>query len=218
LYYIIGDIHGYFHRLANLFNKLTRLVKEADTIIFLGDYIDRGAHSYEVIDFLVQVSRTAGLNSVFLKGNHEDMFLTYLRGEDNAGAFMLNGGDATMRSYIAHRGEFELPKHHRDFFNNLSLYYEGDDFIAVHAGLNPGIDRIEAQEEYDLLWIREKFFRADKHWDKTVIFGHTPVSYISRGGSLYMDDERNIIGIDSGVIFGNPLTCLVWPDRKTITG
>lgn len=218
MYYIIGDIHGYFHRLVNLFNKLTKLVKEDDTIIFLGDYIDRGARSYEVIDFLIQISRTAGLSSVFLKGNHEDMFLTYLRGEDDSGAFMLNGGDATIRSYIAHLGVFELPDHHRDFYNNLALYYEGDDFIAVHAGLNPGFNSMEEQEEYDLLWIREKFFRADKRWDKTIIFGHTPVSYIVHDGPLYMDNERNIIGIDSGVIFGNPLTCLAWPDRKIVRG
>jgi len=218
LFYIIGDIHGYFHRLVNLFNKLTKLVKDADTIIFLGDYIDRGPHSYEVIDFLIQISRTAGLNSVFLKGNHEDMFLTYLRGEDSSGAYMINGGDATMRSYIAHCGVFELPEHHRDFFNNLALYYEGDDFIAVHAGLNPGIDSMEEQVDYELLWIREKFFRADKRWDKTIIFGHTPVSYIEHDGQLYVDNERNIIGIDSGVIFGNQLTCLVWPERKIVRG
>lgn len=218
MYYIIGDIHGYFRRLFNLFDKLTGLVKDADTIIFLGDYIDRGPRSYEVIDFLIQLSRTAGLNTVFLKGNHEDMFMTYLRGEDSIGAFMINGGDATIQSYITRRGVFELPDHHREFFDKLVLYYEGDDFIAVHAGLNPEIDSMEKQEESELLWIREKFFRADKRWDKTIIFGHTPIPYIKQDREVYMDNERNIIGIDSGVIFGNQLTCLVWPERKFIRG
>ena len=218
MYYIIGDIHGYFNRLANLFKKLMTLVAERDTIIFLGDYIDRGAHSYEVIDFLVHVSRNKGLDTVFLKGNHEDMFLNYLCGDDPDGSFIFNGGDATIRSYVAHRGAFEVPRHHLDFFNGLRLYFEGEDFIAVHAGLNPLIETLDAQDKYDLLWIREKFYRAKHRWEKTVIFGHTPVSYIANAGSVYMDDERNIIGIDSGVIFGKSLTCLAWPTRKIIAG
>lgn len=215
---IIGDIHGYFKRLANLFDQLTARIHPADTIIFLGDYIDRGPQSYEVLDFLVELSRTSTLNTVFLKGNHEDMFMSYLRGEDHGGTYIINGGDATIRSYIAHRGAFELPKHHSDFISGLRLYYEGDDFIAVHAGLNPNTDSLEAQEEHDLLWIREPFFLNDRRWEKTVIFGHTPVSYISREDTIYNDVRRNIIGIDSGVIYGNRLTCLVWPTREIIRG
>ncbi len=217
MYYLIGDIHGYFKRLVNLFNKLKLRVREEDTIIFLGDYIDRGAHSYEVIDFLISVSRTPGLSTVFLKGNHEDMFMSYLRGEDRNGLYIFNGGDATIKSYIAHQGEFRLPEHHREFFESLRLYYEGEDFIAVHAGLNPAAP-LQAQDEHDLIWIREKFFRADKRWDKTVIFGHTPTVYISGDSPVYIDEERNIIGIDTGVIFGKSLSCLVWPERSIITG
>jgi serine/threonine protein phosphatase 1 len=198
-------------------NKLMKRVTEKDTLVFLGDYIDRGAHSYEVIDFLISISRSPGFSSVFLKGNHEDMLMWYLRGEDRGGSYLLNGGDATIRSYIAHVGSLKLPGHHREFYDNLRLYYEGEDFIAVHAGLNPDIDTVAGQAEHDLLWIRDKFFRADKRWDKTVIFGHTPTRLIG-SDSIYFDDERNIIGIDSGVIFGNPLSCLVWPEKKIITG
>ncbi len=218
MYYIIGDIHGYFKRLVTLVDQVTVRIQSADTIVFLGDYIDRGTQSYEVVDFLIELSRTSTLSTVFLKGNHEDMFMNYLRGGDDTGAYIINGGDATIRSYIANRGVFELPEHHRVFFGSLRLYYEGKDFIAVHAGLNPGTAGLEAQDEYDLLWIREKFFLADKRWDKTVIFGHTPVSHLSGGAPVYDDPGRNIIGIDSGVIFGNQLTCLVWPTREIIRG
>jgi serine/threonine protein phosphatase 1 len=218
LYYIIGDIHGHFNRLVNLFDKLTGLLAQHDTIIFLGDYIDRGPRSFEVIDFLVHISRSMTFDTVFLKGNHEEMFEEYLRGGDAAGAFVYNGGDATIRSYQAHRGGMDLPRHHREFFDGLRLYYEGEDFIAVHAGLNPKILGLDVQSEHDLLWIREKFFRADRRWDKTVIFGHTPVTYLRCEGPVYIDEERNIIGIDSGVILGKPLTCLSWPRREIITG
>ena len=67
-----------------------------------------------------------------------------------------------------------------------------------------------------MLWIREEFYRSKGRWEKTVIFGHTPVSYIQKGGAVYIDEERNILGIDSGVIFGNPLVCLTWPGRRII--
>lgn len=218
MYYIIGDIHGYLERLVALFNKLSSRITEKDTLIFLGDYIDRGPNSYEVIDFLIHVSRTPGVNCLFLKGNHEDMLLKYLSGEDRAGSFLFNGGDATIRSYVRQHGKFELPGHHEEFIRGLRLYYEGDDFIAVHAGLNPDAGALDEQEPNDLIWIREKFFRAEKRWDKTVIFGHTPVAYLGVKGPVYIDEKKNIIGIDSGVIFGNPLTCLVWPERKIIKG
>ncbi len=218
MYYLIGDIHGHYERLINLHAKLEGVITERDTLVFLGDYIDRGEKSYEVIDFLIQLSRSKGMKPVFLKGNHEEMFMAYLRGEDSTGIYLMNGGDATVRSYKSHRGKLDLPDHHRDFFNGLRLYYEGEDFIAVHAGLNPKIDRPEAQDERDLLWIREKFYRSEKRWDKTVIFGHTPVAYIRKDRQVYFDDERNIIGIDSGVIFGKPLTCLTWPGKKIIAG
>jgi len=218
LYYIIGDIHGHFARLAALFEKLLKLIAVRDTVIFLGDYIDRGPRSYEVIDFLVHLSRRKSFETVFLKGNHEDLFAAHLRGEDGPGAFIFNGGDATIRSYTAHCGKLDLPEHHRRFFDSLRLYYEGEDFIAVHAGLNPKIERIEAQSEHDLIWIRDQFFRADKRWDKTVIFGHTPVSTITGEGPVYIDEKRNIIGIDSGVMYGNPLACISWPQREIFTG
>jgi len=218
VYYFIGDIHGHFKRLEALFKKLApRFSGEGgDTVIFLGDYIDRGPHSYEVVDFLIHLSRIDTFRSVFLKGNHEDMFLSFLEGRDQGGSFLMNGGDATIRSYEVHEGRFHVPRRHMEFFRGLLRYYEGEDFIAVHAGLNPTIDTVEEQSEYDCVWIREAFYRAAKRWDKTVIFGHTPVPLIGHAGPVYFDESRNIIGIDSGVIFGRPLVCLTWPDREVI--
>ena len=217
MFYIIGDIHGYYSRLAALYDTLISVIQKTDTIIFLGDYIDRGPQSYEVVDFLIQVARVDAFTSVFLKGNHEDMLLKYLGGEDHGGAYMMNGGDATIRSYTRRGGGFVLPESHLDFFNGLELYYEGDDFIAVHAGLNPEAVCLEAQEEFDLLWIREDFYRADRRWEKTVIFGHTPAMAIGGHGPAYRDERRNIIGIDAGVIYGNPLACISWPGGKILT-
>ncbi len=210
--YFIGDIHGHLERLVSLVREINSELQENDTIVFLGDYIDRGIDSYEVIEFLIELSRYR--KAVFLKGNHEDMMLKYLKGDDPNGIFLYNGGDMTIRSYKKNVGAFKLPFHHRDFFSGLRLVHEGEDFIAVHAGLNPAKKSLADQDERDLLWIRDKFFRSSKRWEKTVIFGHTPTSYMGHGDQVYIDKERNIIGIDSGVIFGRKMSCLRWPDRK----
>lgn len=211
MYYIIGDIHGYFDKLLSLISIIEAEYKEGDEVIFLGDYIDRGPQSYEVIEFLVDYSKRR--ETVFLKGNHEDMLLRYLKGEKIQDMYIVNGGAETISSYKKNYGQFILPEEHRNFFDNLKLYYETDDFIAVHAGLDPKINTIEEQDPYDLIWIRDKFFRSSYKWEKTVIFGHTPTPLISGERKVHIDDEHNIIAIDSGVIYGGPISCLRWPDK-----
>ncbi len=215
MYYLIGDIHGYLDKLASLFNKLDKQLTPQDVLIFLGDYIDRGPSSYEVVELLISISKKH--KTVFLKGNHESMFLDYLNGVDTSGIFLMNGGNTTMLSYNRNRGGFKVPRHHMSFFEKLRLYYEGEDFIAVHAGLNPNIDRLTDQEEHDLIWIREPFFQSNKKWKKTIIFGHTPTAMFSEKGLIHIDKKRNIIGIDSGVIFGRDLVCLRWPDKDIVS-
>lgn len=215
MYYLIGDIHGYADKLTGLYRKLERHVREEDTFIFLGDYIDRGPASYEVIDFLIYLQKKH--QALFLKGNHEEMFINFMEDRDDEGIFLLNGGGSTIVSYKNNLGKFSIPAHHQAFYDNLILYFEGDDFIAVHAGLNPKVRKLQDQDERDLLWIRDSFYRADAKWAKTVIFGHTPTAMMPGEGLVRIDKKRNIIGIDSGVIFGSELVCLRWPDRKIFT-
>lgn len=213
MYYIVGDIHGCYGKLRKLYDIIGYRIKVEDTLIFLGDYIDRGEDSYEVIEFLKVVADVH--NTVFLKGNHEDMFLSYLKGKDSGGLYLYNGGRQTLRNYRERHGTVTLPEKHRDFFNSLRNYYETGEFIAVHAGLRPGIDNIKEQSEYDLIWIRDKFFMASWTFPKHVVFGHTPTAYIPGGswGDIYYDEKRNITGIDTGAVYGGKLTCLRLPDR-----
>jgi len=212
VYYFIGDIHGYYDKLLSLMKKIEKELHENDVLVFLGDYIDRGGSSYEVIDYLISISKKH--QSVFLKGNHEDMLMRYLKGEDLRDIYLINGGQETINSYRKKGGVFRIPAHHSDFYNSLFLYYEGDDFIAVHAGLDPKINNIDEQNEKDLLWIRDAFFRASKRWEKTVIFGHTPTSLFHKYGEVIFDEERNIIAVDSGVIYGGPISAVRLPDRR----
>ncbi len=216
MFYITGDIHGSLANLKALFNKLKKYLTNEDTLIFLGDYIDRGIFAFEVIEYLISLSKK--YNTIFIKGNHEDMLLKY-KGGDDLNNFIANGGSVTLRSYKKNTGGSGIPWQHQSFYNNLQLYYKSDDFIAVHAGLNPTINNIEEQQEEDLIWIREKFYRSERRWDKTIIFGHTPCSILhGKLKEVYINDETNIIGLDTGACYGGLLTCLRWPDRMIFQG
>jgi len=212
-YYIIGDIHGRLSKIEKIISQISSYIEADDSIIFLGDYIDRGPASFEVIEFLIELS--VKYKTVFLTGNHENMFIRFVTKGDNYNNYIYNGGGYTIKSYIKNLGKFTLPESHMVFFNGLLFYYETDDFIAVHAGLNPGIDKLDEQKKYDMIWIREAFYDHPRKWDKTIIFGHTPTPYLNNSGSVYFDETRNIIGLDTNAMSeGYPLTCMRWPDKK----
>ena len=212
-FYLVGDIHGQLSKLENLFSKIEQDNEADDLIIFLGDYIDRGPQSFEVIEFLLKLN--SGHNIVCLMGNHEDMFLRFVSVGDNYNNYMANGGKYTIKSYIRNNKDFKIPESHKKFYNSLKLYYEGESFIAVHAGINPRVKNITDQERDELIWIRKDFYQYDKKWDKTIVFGHTPTIYINKSKDVYIDNERNIIGIDTNAMSeGFPLSCIRLPDRK----
>ena len=212
MYYIIGDIHGNLRALIGLFREIMKdFNAESDTMIFIGDYIDRGDFSFETIDFLIKISKD--INAVFIRGNHEEMFQNYINDGHSGEIFLYNGGRKTIASYKRNAGSVTLPESHKFFFDKLVLLYECDDFIAVHAGLDP-MCAVGEQKKETLMWIRDEFYTAPKRWPKTVIFGHTSVSAISGKTGIHFDDKRNIIGIDNGAAYGHPLACLRMPDRK----
>lgn len=197
--FAVGDIHGCFRKLQELMSKLTINYKK-DTLVFLGDYIDRGEESFQVVDYLTDLKKKHS-NIVFLKGNHEEMFFNYLSGEDEI-TFLFNGGEQTLKGYTDANGDVSVPQSHLDFFNSLQLYYETDDYIFVHAGLREGVP-IEKQKPEDLLWIRKSFIDSGYDFGKLVVFGHTPYSEVLI--------KENKIGIDTGAVYGYKLTCLELP-------
>lgn len=189
----IGDIHGCREQLAALLAAVVPTLR--DQVVFLGDYLDRGPDSEGVINDLIDFSQ-AFPSSIFLRGNHEEMFLNYLDGEDPM-MFMLNGGAKTVHSY-KHAGQWPPPQAHRDFIDSLQDCHETASFIFVHAGLRPGIS-LSGQDKKDFLWIRQEFINSDYDWGKTVVYGHTPVT------EPFMSKTR--LGIDTGCVYGRQLTC-----------
>jgi serine/threonine protein phosphatase 1 len=201
--FAIGDIHGSFDRLQDLMQKIP-IDFATDTLVFIGDYIDRGPDSVEVVEYLLDLKkRVPGI--ILLKGNHEDMLEKYLDGTDRF-TYLLNGGQNTLDSYLSitdPSGSFPIPTDHIDFFKSLRLYYETEAYIFVHAGLRPKVP-LASQETEDLLWIRDKFIYSKYNFGKPVVFGHTPLEK-----PLV---ESNKIGIDTGAVYGNALTCVQLPD------
>jgi serine/threonine protein phosphatase 1 len=203
----IGDIHGCNRKLKRLLDRIG-IDPIDDTLIFLGDYLDRGPDAQGVIDTLLDLKKSCP-NLICLQGNHESMFLNYyLRGQDEE-LFLYNSGRITLDSYgltlADARAGIGFPERHLNFLVSLPLCHETDEYLFVHAGLRPGIP-IDRQSPEDLLWIRSEFI--DAHWDfgKTIVFGHTPFNK-----PLI---ERNKIGIDTGAVYGGSLTCIEFPSRK----
>ncbi|RJP22120.1 MAG: serine/threonine protein phosphatase [Candidatus Abyssobacteria bacterium SURF_5] len=207
--FAVGDIHGQYEKLINLMSVLP-WNREQDILVFLGDYIDRGKKSKEVVEYLIELEKKGG-KIVFLLGNHEKLLTDYYySGSDyDLKLWRSFGGWQTIQSYTRGAGVWGrpsfLPHAHLDFFRRLLPYYETDDYIFVHAGLREGIP-LDEQKLDDLLWIRRSFVEGNHSFSKTIIFGHTPVR------TPYVSSDK--IGIDTGAGQGNVLTAVELPSLK----
>ena len=203
--FIVGDVHGCLDMLKELIDKI-KWDPSKDRLIFIGDYIDRGENAKSVIDFILELKDSSSFVQCLL-GNHEKMFLDYLSGDDLESS-ILNGGLSTIRSYnklCMGEDDLLIPQSHVSFFNSLLTMIELEEHYIVHAGFRPFID-IQDQDLNDMLWIRDEFIHSDYDFGKTVVFGHTPFDL-----PLMM---HNKIGIDTGAVFGNRLTCLELPEIR----
>lgn len=200
-HFAIGDIHGCLSHLRRMMEILEpEFVPERDTIIFLGDYVDRGPDPKGVIEYVLELRKELP-RVICLKGNHEAMLLDWVLNGKNYDLYLYNGGGTTIRSYST-EGSFQLPPDHLRFFEGLRLFYETDDYIFVHAGVREGCT-LGDQDPLDVLWIRDEFIYTAHGLNKLVIFGHTPYH------EPFMAPDK--IGIDTGAVYGGGLTCLELP-------
>ncbi len=205
--FIIGDIHGCRRLLEQLLERIA-WDPEHHRIVFVGDYIDRGEDPKGVVDVIISLRERSEAVEC-LMGNHESLFIHYLNTGDPR-LFLANGGQSTLRSYGIEGytpAAPLLPGAHLDFLRSLKLYLELEDHLVVHAGLRPGV-ALENQSPEDLLWIRQAFIRSDHDFGKTVVFGHTPFRE-----PLWMPNK---IGLDTGAVYGNKLSCLELPSREIL--
>ncbi|HEY2664168.1 MAG TPA: metallophosphoesterase family protein [Candidatus Binataceae bacterium] len=202
--FAIGDIHGCPDELATMLRRVDP--KREDTVVFVGDYVDRGPSSRDVVEQLLALKQESACETIFLKGNHEDMLLSFLGLPGRFGeSFLFNGGAATLDSYGVTETELDrvtelIPEKHLAFFSDLAISYLNPPYLFVHAGVMP-TRQLDEQVPEDMLWIRQEFIFNPHHLGHTVVFGHTPMKSV-------MLDLPYKIGIDTGLVYGNKLTCI----------
>ncbi len=198
-----SDIHGHLEALRRvLFAAQWR--PACDTLVLLGDYIDRGPSPRQVVNELRVLLRCPGV--VALRGNHESMLWQYLKGNLSQEQYLDNGGGRTLEAY---RDDPDALATDAEFLVGLPTYFETDSYIFVHAGLRPGTP-LEQQDDYELVWIRDEFIQGYR--GKTVVFGHSPTTLMSGDTEVYWGQDK--IGIDTGVAYGGCLTLLELPSGK----
>ena len=216
--YAVGDIHGRADLLAQLHAAIREDAAAAPesrkVLIYLGDYVDRGADSAAVVDLLLKES-PPGFECVYLKGNHEDFLLRFLDDPGIGRLWSLNGGAETLTSYglaghlLADDGEAPalqaalracLPAAHLEFFQKLAVMHVEGGSVFVHAGVRPGVP-LDMQDPEDLLWIREPFLFAVEDFGYVVVHGHTPVEA--------PEVHFNRINVDTGAVWTGRLTAVV---------
>jgi calcineurin-like phosphoesterase family protein len=219
--YAVGDVHGRADLLQEAFAKID---SHRDTYpianpheIMLGDYVDRGPSSFDVIELL---SRRIQGGTICLKGNHESFLLEFLRNPSILNAWQNCGGLETLMSYglqpsiglapedqesLAAALAERLPEHHYSFLIALPLSFTLGDYFFVHAGVRPGV-ALANQRDEDLLWIRDDFLRHKGSFGKFVVHGHTPVSE--------PEIWNNRINLDTGAFASGRLTCAVFEDDQ----
>lgn len=225
--FVIGDVHGRREQLQKLIEMLPR-DPASDTLVFLGDYIDRGSDAPGVVSDVIELRRENPERVVTLRGNHEQMLLDFINDGSAIWLSPYTGGAYTFKQYTAcspsldsavtieearHKIEEELPREHLEFFQSLPLYHEDDYALYVHAGLDQGKHPRET-EEHALLWSRDmEFFK--NYRGKPCLFGHTPTPFLPLRGRLGRHGIyifHSAIGLDTGYDHHSPLSCLQLPD------
>ncbi|WP_247567536.1 metallophosphoesterase family protein [Bradyrhizobium sp. 151] len=204
--YAIGDVHGCLDQLQRLVELCEQDAGEGQSkLVFLGDYIDRGPDSRGVIEFLMDLQKWSPDEIICLRGNHEDLLLAALEGQDAEQSWLLNGGYATLRSYGAACAT-DIPMPHIAWLRSLPLFHDDRKRFFVHAGVHP--DRpLDQQRTRDLLWIKEPFLSSEKVLGRFIVHGHTPLK------SGRPEVRINRVNIDTGAVFGRTLTSAVFDSR-----
>jgi serine/threonine protein phosphatase 1 len=215
--YAVGDVHGRADLLDQVLSRVDAHIAARPIarpiFLFVGDYIDRGPASREVLDLLINCS--AGREMVFLRGNHDPFILNFLENPALLRDWSKIGGLETLMSYgiqpslnadaatqkeLAKALEGVLPAAHRKFLGGLEVSFPCGGYFFVHAGVRPGIP-LAKQNAEDLMWIRDEFLLHEEDFGKVIVHGHTPVREI--------DIRPNRINIDTGAYVTGRLTCVI---------
>lgn len=220
--YAVGDIHGHLDKLDQALARIEADGGADAPVVFLGDLVDRGPASCQVIDRLLE-GRAAGRDWTVLLGNHDRLFLDFLEEgriwseHIKSGVSWLNprmGGAVTLASYGVEASEeapaleaarAAVPEAHREFLRSLPRLHEVGDLLFVHAGIDPR-KPLDWQDPVDLIWIRDRFLNYRDPLPWLVVHGHSAVDYPEHCG--------NRVNLDGGAGHGRDLIPAVIEGRE----
>ena len=210
---VVGDIHG---ELGRLLKVLQKLESHQRTTIFVGDYVNLGPDSKEVIDTLLEWREKRSERTVFLLGNH-DLALIRYHHEGEFGPIARIGGASTIRSYTGtvsgdvHKAfRRSLPQTHESFFLNLEARYETEEILVSHAGYDPRNNSCRSQDA--LIYGHRTIFEQSAHPRPLVVCGH----FVQRNNEPYF--KNGLVCIDTGCGIGGPLTAVLIPEMEFLGG
>jgi len=221
--YAIGDVHGCYDQLVAMFGAIVDDIAQGEpgtqpAIVLCGDYVDRGPRSADVLTALVWLERHVGVETVVLKGNHEELLLDFLDRPAAGLRWLQRDGHSTLRSYgvrvpddLSNVSDEEcrsmrdavldrMPAAHLALLRRMTIRVAYGDYLFVHAGLRPG-KPIDRQTDEDCLWIRDDFLKSNHRFEKIIVHGH---SWASDMPEITADR----IGIDTGVYHTGVLTAV----------
>ena len=207
LTYAVGDVHGSLDMLKVLVDACRQHAEgRALQFVFLGDYIDRGPDSAGVVRFMMRLADELGDRLIALRGNHEAFVLGLLDGVVPLEVWLANGGVETLDSYGV-REVGDLPRADLEWMRSLRLSYDDGRRFFVHAGIDPH-QALDAQDERDLLWIREPFLSDRRDYGRLIVHGHTPVP------TAVPDLRGNRLNLDTAAVYGGVLTAAVFDNDQ----
>lgn len=196
----ITDIHGEYDKLCSVLEQIE--LNKDDTIVFMGDYIDRGPKSKEVVEKVIDMQKYC--NCVYLMGSHEYAMLHAKYDKYYDFLFWNYGGDATADSY----GGFDnIMLEHGEFFESLKFYHIQDNYLFVHAGIRNDLP-LEEQDEVDMVYIRSNFYNYKHNLPYKIIFGHTEFD------EPQIQEDKICIDTGCGKYAYAPLTAIICENGK----
>lgn len=192
---VVADIHGENKKFRKALKSVS--LKKSDILVLIGDLIDRGTESKQVLDTILLLKESGFTNIVYIRGNHEQMLLDSIEDENKEYIWIKNGGDKTLKSFRVNFAS-QIPDIYIRLLNSSILYYEHDNYFFVHAGLNFELED-PLQDIHSLMWIRNisiELYKKSSFSSKKIIHGHTP---IERSKILNNLKNNKIINLDNGI-------------------
>jgi len=195
--FALGDIHGCFDIFRILLEQKIQITV-SDKIILLGDYIDRGTQSKEVINYIIDL-QAKGFDIIPLLGNHEAMLLDAYNNEGLNSKWIQNGGSTTLSSFDINSLQ-DIESKYIDFFKRLSYYFAFEEYLFVHAGFNDSEINPFA-DKYSMIWLCKQTYENPLLMNKIIIHGHRPISVDVCKEIVY--SNKNVINLDTGCVYSN---------------